>query len=150
MSQQRNQESEEGQVMVLITGYVLLTLLLVTVVAAVSSVYLTQKKLLSIADSAALAAADSYTLQQVSTVGGAPGTVLTGEQVRAAVTTYVQHNEPLLDVSGLVIAAGTGTVDGRTAQVTLTAVAHPVFLNFLIPDGIAVTATSTARSELKR
>lgn len=136
--------------MVLITGYVLLTLLLVTVVAAVSSVYLTQKKLLSIADSAALAAADSYTLQQVSAEAGAPGTVLTGEQVRAAVTAYVQHNETLLDASALVIAPGTGTVDGRTAQVTLTAVAHPVFLNFLVPDGIAVTATSTARSELKR
>jgi Putative Flp pilus-assembly TadE/G-like len=141
---------EDGQVMVLIIGYVLLTLLLVTVVAAVSSVYLAQKRLLSIADGAALAAADSYTLQQVSSAAGAPGTVLTREQVRAAVAAYLQRNDAVSDLRGVGIDAGTGTMDGRSAQVSLSAVAHPLFLNFLVPDGIAVTATSTARSELKR
>ena len=45
--------TDAGHVMVLLIGYVLLVLLLVTVVAAAGSLYLGQKKLLSIADGAA-------------------------------------------------------------------------------------------------
>ena len=53
-------KAEEGQMTVLIVGFVLLALLLAAVVMAASAIYLEHKKLLSLADGAALAAADSY------------------------------------------------------------------------------------------
>ena len=56
---------EEGQMMVMILGYVMVALLLTTVVIGISSVYLEHKRLLSLADGASLAAADSYTLGDV-------------------------------------------------------------------------------------
>ena len=58
---------EDGQVTVLILGFVLLSLLLASVVMGASAIYLERKKLLSLADGAALAAADSYT---VGDIGG--------------------------------------------------------------------------------
>ncbi|MCZ2403913.1 hypothetical protein IV498_12155 [Paenarthrobacter sp. Z7-10] len=136
--------------MVLIIGYVLLVLLLVTVVAAVSSVYLEQKKLLSVADGAAVAAADSYALNQVGGTTGAPVAALNRDTVNAVVRSYLDLNGTYALFSGLAVGAGTGTPDGRTAQVTLSAVVHPAMVNFLIPAGIEVSATSTARSQLKR
>lgn len=141
---------DDGQVMVLIVGYVLLVLLLVTVVAAVSSVYIESKKLLSVADGAAAAAADSYSLNQVGGTTGAPVAALSQDRVNAVVRSYLNVNGSYARFSGLAVATGTGTPDGRTAQVTLTAVVHPGMINFLIPAGIDVTATSTARSQLKR
>ena len=51
--------------MVFIIGYVVLALLVTTVVVDASSVYLEHKKLLSLADGASVAAADSFTLGQV-------------------------------------------------------------------------------------
>ncbi|HEV7168917.1 MAG TPA: pilus assembly protein TadG-related protein [Micrococcaceae bacterium] len=141
---------DAGQIMLLIIGYVLLTLLLVTAVAGASSVYLEHKKLLSVADSAAVAAADSYTLGQVVGDSGTPGANLSQDRVVGAVVTYLDRNGVHSRFSGLTVGSGTGTPDGRTAQVSLTAVVHPIFINFLVPDGIAITATSTARSQLKR
>ncbi|BCW49043.1 pilus assembly protein TadG-related protein [Arthrobacter sp. StoSoilB13] len=50
---------------VLIVGFVLLALLLAAVVMATSAIYLEHKKLLSLADGAALAAADSYVVGDI-------------------------------------------------------------------------------------
>lgn len=71
--------SDDGQMMVLIIGYILLALLLATVVMAASSVYLEHKKLLSLADGASVAAADSFTLGQLGSSAGTPTAVLDGE-----------------------------------------------------------------------
>ena len=60
---------------VLIIGFVMLALLVSTVVMAASSLYIEHKKLLSLADGASVAAADSYTLGQVETAGGTPSAV---------------------------------------------------------------------------
>ena len=103
--------TDDGQLMVLIIGYVLLALLLATVVTAASSVYIEHKKLLSLADGASVAAADSFTLGQLETAGGTPTAVLPAP-ARAAV--------------------------------------HPPVVNFLVPDGIRIEASSTARSRLTR
>ncbi|MBG0739408.1 hypothetical protein IV500_08405 [Paeniglutamicibacter antarcticus] len=136
--------------MVMIIGYVLLALLLVTVVAAVSSVYIGHKKLLSAADGAAVAAADSFTLGGVVGKTGPPVTTLSEGGVQAAAVSYLYRNSGHLNLTAPAVGAGTGTDDGRSAKVTLTDVVHPLFINFLVPDGIAITATSTARSHLAR
>lgn len=134
--------------MVLLIGYVLLTLLVVTVVAAVGSVYLGHKKLLSMADSAALAAADTFVLNGGSTSSD-PGTLLNNQGVRSAAESYLSSAAQPEMLHSIVLDAKTGAPDGHTAQVSLTAVVRPMFIIFLIPDGIPIEVTSTARAHLE-
>lgn len=146
----RREDRESGQLMVLITGYALLCLLLVSVVSGASSLYLEHKKLLSAADGAALAAADGFTLGQVGGTARAPATSLSGPQVRASALRYLNETGATAQLSGLLLTAGTGSSDGHSATVALTAIAHPWFINLLVPAGIPIAATSTARARLQR
>lgn len=135
---------------VLIIGFVLLALLVATVVVAVSSVYIEHKKLLSLADGASVAAAGSFTLGQLETTAGTPTATLDGGRVRAAALDYLERNGAFARFSGLAVAPETGSPDGSTAVVALSIAVHPPVVNFLIPDGIRVEASSTARSRLTR
>ncbi|WP_457967783.1 pilus assembly protein TadG-related protein [Arthrobacter sp. D1-29] len=135
---------------VLIIGYVLLALLVTTVVVGISSVYLEHKRLLSLADGASLAAADSYKLGQVGTEGGVPSAVLDSERVRNVAGEFVSRSPASQRFDELQVAAETGSPDGSTAVVVLSAAVHPPVVNFLVPDGIRIEATSTARSRLTR
>lgn len=141
---------EHGQMMVLIIGYVLLALLVTTAVMAASALYLEHKRLLSAADGASVAAADSYTLGQVETSGGSPSAVLSGGRVRSVAADYLSRNGAFDRFDGLAVAPETGSPDGSTAVVVLSAEVHPPIVNFLIPDGIRIEAASTARSRLVR
>ncbi len=142
--------SQRGQLMVLIIGYVLLALLVATVVAAASSVYLEHKKLLSLADGASVAAADSFTLGQLEGASGSPTAVLSAGRVRSTALDYLNRNGAFGRFSGLAVGPATGSPDGSTAVVVLSAAVHPPVVNFLVPDGIRIEATSTARSRLTR
>ncbi|WP_346924541.1 pilus assembly protein TadG-related protein [uncultured Arthrobacter sp.] len=142
--------NDDGQLMVLIIGYVLLALLLATVVTAASSVYIEHKKLLSLADGASVAAADSFTLGQLETASGSPTAVLTGARVRGAAVDFLDRSSAFTRFSSLSIGPGTGSPDGSTAVVVLSAAVHPPVVNFLVPDGIRIEASSTARSRLTR
>ena len=141
---------EEGQMMVLIIGYVMLALLVATVVMAASSVYIERKKLLSLADGASVAAADSYTLGQLETGAGSPTAVLNGSRVRSVVADYLNRNNAFGRFESLSIEPATGSADGATAVVALSAEVHPPIVNFLVPAGIRIHAESTARSRLTR
>jgi hypothetical protein len=142
--------SEDGQLMVLIIGYVLLALLVTTVVAAASSVYIEHKKLLSLADGASVAAADSFTLGQLDSASGSPTAVLSSDRVRGTAVDHLNRDGAFTRFSGLTVAPATGSPDGATAVVVLGAAVHPPIVNFLVPDGIRIEATSTARSRLTR
>jgi len=143
-------KSEDGQMMVMILGYVTLALLVTTVVIGISSVYLEHKRLLSLADGASLAAADSYTLGEVATQGGAPSATLNPARVRNAAADFISRSPAAQRFDGLAVTGSTGSPDGATAVVVLTAAVHPPVVNFLVPDGIRIEATSTARSRLTR
>jgi uncharacterized membrane protein len=143
-------DAEDGQITVLTIGYVVLALLLASVVMAVSAVYLEHKKLLSMADGASVAAADSYTLGQMETKAGTPSAVLNGGRVRTVVMDYLTKNDAFSRFEGLAIEPSTGSADGSTAVVVLSAAVHPPIVNFLVPDGIAIQAESTARARLAR
>ncbi|MBG6184508.1 putative membrane protein [Arthrobacter sp. CAN_A214] len=141
---------EAGQVSVLIIGYLLVSLLVVTVVMAVSAVYIEHKKLLSVADGAALAAADSFGIDETSGRSAVPLPSLSGSAVQAATGAYVERTGAGGRFSALAIDAATGAPDGRTARVVLTAVVHPPMVSILVPAGIPITAVADARSELTR
>ncbi|SCB83172.1 Putative Flp pilus-assembly TadE/G-like [Pseudarthrobacter enclensis] len=141
---------ENGQLTVMIIGYVTVALLVATVMIGISSVYLEHKRLLSLADGASLAAADSYTLGEVASQGGSPSAVLNPARVRAVAADFVSRSPAAARFQGLAVAGSTGTPDGSTAVVVLTAEVHPPVVNFLVPGGIAIEAASTARSRLTR
>ncbi|HJW00801.1 MAG TPA: pilus assembly protein TadG-related protein [Arthrobacter sp.] len=136
--------------MVLIIGYVLLALLVTTVVVGISSVYLEHKRLLSLADGASLAAADSFTLGDVGSGGGSPSAILGSERVRNVSRDFISRNPAAHRFDRLDVTSATGSPDGSTAVVVLTAAVHPPVVNFLVPDGIRIEAFSTARSRLTR
>lgn len=136
--------------LVLSIGFIVIALLVATVVTAASSVYIEHKKLLSMADGASVAAADSFTLGQLETAAGTPTAVLNSGRVRGAAVDYLNRNEAFARFSSLAVAPATGSPDGSTAVVVLSAAVHPPVVNFLVPDGIRIEATSTARSRLSR
>lgn len=143
----RDGSREEGQMTILIVGFVMLALLLAAGVMAATAVYLEHKKLLSLADGAALAAADSY---MVADIGGGsmPTAALVDERVSTAAVSYLTRSNAFARHDQLGVSAGTGSEPGGTSVVVLSAVAHPPLMSFLLPEGIVVEAKSTARSRL--
>ena len=143
----KTHDEETGHVMVLLIGYVLITLLVITVVAAAGSIYLGHKKLLSLADGAALAAADTFELSGGS-ASSDPGTLLTAQGVQGAAQNYLAGIDAPEGLGNIVLDSATGAGDGRTAVVGMSAVVHPLFINFLVPEGISISVRSTARANL--
>jgi hypothetical protein len=141
---------DDGQVTVLIIGYLLISLLVVTVVLAVSSVYIEHKKLLSAADGAALAAADSYSIDVGAGGPATPLPTLRDAGVAESVGGYLVSTGAAARFDQLEIDPATGAPDGRTARVVLTAVVRPPIVNFLVPAGIPITAQADARAQLVR
>jgi len=136
--------------MVMILGFVAVALLVATVMIGITAVYLEHKRLLSLADGASLAAADSFTLGEVESHGGSPSAVLNPARVRNVAADFVARSPGAERFDALAVAGATGSPDGSTAVVVLTAAVHPPVVNFLVPGGIPIEATSTARSRLTR
>jgi hypothetical protein len=70
--------------------------------------------------------------------------------VRGAAVEFLDRSSASTRFSGLAVGPGTGSPDGSTAVVVLSAAVHPPVVNFLVPDGIRIEAVSTARSQLTR
>ncbi|BBE23304.1 hypothetical protein MN0502_21870 [Arthrobacter sp. MN05-02] len=143
-------QSEDGQVGILVIGYLLISLLVVTVVLAVTAVYIEHKKLLSAADGAALAAADDYSIDVRVGASTTPLPVLQDSGVEDSAAGYLAATGADARFEQLGIDPATGAPDGRTARVVLTAVIRPPIVNFLVPAGIPIVARADARAELTR
>ena len=146
---QHRAAGESGQLAILVIGYLLLSLLAVSVVTAASAVYLEHKRLLSVADSASAFAADSFSLGAVGP-GSAPQLTLSDPRVRAVVRQYLQQARTADDFDRLAVSERTGSPDSRSATVVLTAVVRLPVVGLLLPDGVEITATSTSRPQLRR
>lgn len=143
------EDPDSGQTTIVLIGFALVTLLLVVTVMAITSVYVGERQLQSLADRAAGAAADTFT--NVDRSGSGPPTpILTNGAVAASATSYLGTVGAFHDVSGLSLAAPTGSADGTTAQVTLSAVVHPPVVNVFIPAGVPISATGDARAVMQR
>ncbi|TDN92556.1 pilus assembly protein TadG-related protein [Microbacterium sp. BK668] len=127
--------------MLLLTlGYAALALVAVFLCVDATSLYLTQKRLDSLADAAALAGADGFTL---SVVDGEPRAELTSDQVRA------QAQALLGDVGRDARLLSAMTPDGVSARVTVAGTWHPPVATIFVPDGVALQATATSRTALR-
>lgn len=131
---------EEGSVLVLTLGYTLLAIAAILVCVSATSLYLAQKRLDSLADAAALAGADGFT---ISVEGDQVLAELESRSVRA-------QAEAIMDAVGdgavLVSAA---TPDGVSARVTVRTVWHPPLFSLFVPDGVPLESTATSRTALR-
>ncbi|MEA5456038.1 hypothetical protein SPF06_14980 [Sinomonas sp. JGH33] len=115
-----------------------------------SAVHIEHKRLLSAADGAAQAAADSFTLADAAQAQGLPAAALGTDRVRSVVNTYLARDVAAARLEGLAVEGATGSPDARSAQVTLSAVARLPLIGMVMPDGVPIQATSTARARLTR
>ncbi|GAA1118002.1 pilus assembly protein TadG-related protein [Citricoccus alkalitolerans] len=141
---------DEGQTTVLVVGLTVVCLLLATVILAVTTVNLEARKLLSAADGAAMAAADSFTIA-IEEDGDARRTpVLADADAAEAVAGYLVTAGSHERFDGLVVETVSVGDGGQTVDVVLTATAHPPIVNWIVPDGIRILATSSSRTALRR
>lgn len=125
-----------------------IALALVVVVVAVTSVHLERKRLLTLADGAALHAAS--VVDEAEFYGGGDtreAPALTRASVEAAASDYLSRSPEAAKLQDLAMVQAS-TPDGETAAVTLVAVVRPALVGWLVDlvdDGIAITASSSAR-----
>ena len=140
---------DSGQIMILCIAYGALALLLVTAVVSASGIHLERKRLLVLADLTALAAADSLAPESYFGPGTRTDAVsLSPASVRSAAEDHLDTSPEAARFSGLTLFDAT-TADGRTAEVTLGAVARPRLLTWVTApwsDGVALRVTARARA----
>ena len=135
---------EEGSTLLLTIFYGFLSLVLILLVVAASSLYLERKRLFTFADGAALVGAEAFDLTDVTVTSNGRRPVLESVDVAAAVRAYVAST-PTPGFESLAIARAE-TVDGRSATVTLSAYWRPPIMSLLVPEGIPIEVTAVARS----
>ncbi|MFE1644775.1 pilus assembly protein TadG-related protein [Microbacterium sp. P01] len=134
-------DDDEGSILILTIGYAVLALVAVLVCANATSLYLAQKQLDSLADAAALAGADGFTISVDGT--GEPIAALTSDGVRA------QAESLVTDVGNGAALLTATSPDGLSARVTVAAVWHPPVITLFVPDGVPLQATATSRTALR-
>jgi len=136
--------SDRGSILPLTVFFAFLSLALILVVVAATSLYLERKRLFTLADGAALVGAEAFTLDSVTTTPDGPRPMLQPADVSTAVTAYLA-GIPDSGFDSLEVDRAT-TDDGASATVTLSALWHPPVLAGILPDGLRIAVTSTARS----
>jgi Tfp pilus assembly protein PilX len=138
-------DDEAGQTSVFIIGVTVVLLLFALTIAAIMSVTLQHRKLLSLADSAAQSAATSFTVDSPEELS----LTINSETARRQVTQHLADVDgaerfPNLRVESVMV------VDDTTVNVRLSATAHPPIVNWVLPSGVQVIADSTARTQLQQ
>jgi len=131
---------EEGSVLLLTLGYALLALAVIFACVCATDLYIAQKRLDALADAAALAGADGFT-------------IVAGEgAVRAELTDVgvaEQASALVSEASGTAVLVAAGTPDGVSARVTVATGWRPPLLSPFVPDGVRLEATATSRTALR-
>jgi hypothetical protein len=135
---------DRGSILPLVCFYGALALLVTLLVAAATSLYLERKRLFTLADGAALVGAESFQLNAVTMTSGGPRATLTDAGVRDAVAGYLASN-PIGRFEALHLDEAF-TPDGRSAEVTVSAVWRPPVVTVFLPEGLRVEATAVSRT----
>lgn len=136
--------ADSGSVTPLAIGLSVIALALIVTGVSVTDLYLAQRKLFALADSAALSAADSF----APAYGDAPGVRLSDEGVRRAAHDYLERAAPHR-FDELHLEPASGSPDGRSARIVLSATVRPVLLSPFLPGGVEVRAHSSVRGGLR-
>jgi uncharacterized membrane protein len=139
----RVKSDEGGSTLLLAIFYCFLGLSIVIVVASATTLYLERKRLFTVADGAALAAAEAWALDAVRIDGDRLAITLDDAEVRRAAADYLADATTGLDDLELVRAASD---DGRSATVTVRAIWRAPIHTELVPVAVPIEVTVTARS----
>lgn len=131
---------EAGSVLLLTLGYALLALALILVALTATDLYIAQKRLDALADSAALAGADGFTVEVEGDVVHAR---LTDGGVREQATAVLEG------MPGRAALVAATAPDGLSARVTIAADWHPPVVSLFVPEGVHLEATATSRTALR-
>jgi hypothetical protein len=146
MIRRRALADEDGSILPLTIFFGMLSLVLILLVVAATSLYLERKRLFTLADGAALAGAEAFTLDSVMLDGSTPTASLDSADVHAAASEFLAEN-PVSAFDHLELVEA-DSVDGASATVRVAAIWHPPVVSLLVPDGIRLEARSVARSVL--
>lgn len=131
---------EQGSVLLLTLGYALLALALILVSVCATDLYIAQRRLDALADAAALAGADGFTLV---VEGDSAHADLTDDGVRE------QAEALLAQMPGSAMLVSAEAPDGLSARVRVSTDWHPPLVALLVPDGVRLEATGTSRTALR-
>lgn len=135
---------EDGSTLILTVFFAGFALTVILLVVAATSLYLERKRLFTVADGAALAGAEAFSLSDVEVVDSAVRVTLDSGAVLASVEAHIAAL-PMLQLTELRVVQAR-TLDGRSATVTLASTWHPPLVSLLVPAGIQIEVTSVARS----
>ncbi len=139
---------DEGTIGILTLGFAVLSIMLILVISAATSVHMTRMRLADLADELAEDACDSISSDGYFTTSAGTGDVrLAQSRMSDAVVAHVMQRgtDRLEGVRVLSVDAP----DAITARVTVQITVYPLFgLEALMPyaDGITVTATGQSRA----
>ena len=138
------QHPEDGSTLVLTIFYGFLSIVLILLVVAATSLYLERKRLFTVADGAALAGAEAFDLDDVKQTPDGFRPTLKSPKVAVAVQKYLARTDTVEFESLTVVQAE--TTDGRSATVSLSAYWRPPMLSLLVPEGLRIDVTAVGRS----
>ncbi len=138
---------DAGSTVPLVLVFLMIAAGFVVVAAGATALHLERLRLLTIADGAALAAAESFRVADARVSGGTVVPSLDDTEVRAVAADYLgTADTPGLSDLRLDEAR---TPDGRSALVRLTATWHPPITSALLPVSVQVTVESTAAARFR-
>jgi uncharacterized membrane protein len=135
---------DDGSVLPLVIGVVVVVVMLVTVVTDVSVLWLQRRSLQATVDGAALAGAQAVDLPSVYAGGAAGDLRLDPRAARGAVRAYAASVPSSQQLTSFRLTAITLTP--TTVTVRAEAVARPPFLSWLTGHGVTVVAQASART----
>ncbi len=131
---------DEGSILPLLLGYVMLAIAVIFVCACATDLYIAQKRLDSLADAAALAGADGFVL------------AVDGDSVRAELTDDGVQEQATAIISAMPTEAtlvSASAPDDITARVTVAIAWYPPLFSPFVPDGVPLESTATSRTALR-
>ncbi len=134
--------SERGSILPLIGGAVALALVMVFGVTSATSLLLERQRLYALADSAAVVAAESFSLQTVRLTGVGVEAPLTSGGVLDSVENYLSR-AGVGSLRGVKIERA-HSPNGQVAEVTLSSRWSPPVISAFFPQQLQVSATARA------
>jgi hypothetical protein len=135
---------EEGSTLLLTIFYGALSLVVILLVVAATSLYLERKRLFTVADGAALDGAEAFTVSDVQRTASGFRPHLTSREVASAVDDYLERTDT--EEFTRIAVDRADSVDGRSATVELSAYWSPPILTLFVPRGFRISVTAVARS----
>ncbi|MGC5077617.1 pilus assembly protein TadG-related protein [Agrococcus sp. DT81.2] len=133
---------QDGSTLVLTVGFAALAVALIVAVTAATSMLVERRRLFTVADGAALAAAEAFALEQVRFDGGAATPELADAAVDRAAADWASAAGT--DLAGLRVDGA--SADDRSANVTVSSAWRPPVVSLFLPEGLRLDVTSTARA----